>query len=310
MAIPENYYPSQFGGMAPDDSQLGSYQYISLNDMLNNFMFEKTGEDTLLGKVNRNRVAYSMQRTIQMLNYDTLKVTRTLNMDMNPATRTVPVPHDFVNLIGVYYVDPNGERHPVLPNIEIGAGQEYQQLDNFQFSFDQDGNLLEIDPTTSINRFLNPETEQNAFQQQSYYYGSGLNDFEHPYAGGYFKRYGLNPLRANLNGRYVLDTERGLIYFSSTFANEENPISIDYVSDGLYDDGDIKVNKLAEEAVYKMTEYKILSNKPKESAPDYVLRRVKKEADTEMRNAKIRFMKLDLKELSQHFRGQSKWIKH
>ena len=310
MANPENYYPSSFGGNAPNNDQLGSYQYVSLDDMIANFMFEKTGEDTLLGKVNRNRVAYSMQRTIQMLNYDTLKVTRTLNMDLNPDTRTAPLPHDFVNLIGVYYVDPNGERHPILPQLEIGTGQEYEQLDDFTFSFDDNGNLLEQDPTTSINRFQNPITRDADYGLQSYYYGSGLNDFEHPYAGGYFKRYGLNPERANLNGRYVLDTSRGLIYFSSVFDGGDNAISFDYVSDGLYDDGNIRVNKLAEEAVYKMTEYKILSNKPKESAPDYIIRRVKKEADTEMRNAKIRFMNLNLKELSQNFRGQNKWIRH
>ena len=305
-----NYYPSEFGGSAPDSSRLGYYQYITLDDLVNNFMFEKTGDGSLLGKLNRNKAAYAIQRSIQMLNYDVLKNTRSLNTEMNLDTRTIALPQDFVNVVGVSYIDFNGIEHYILPRDTVSTGQEYLQNNDYQFIFDDLGNLIEQSDTTSVRNFQDPDTSQEGYATGSYLYGSGLNDFEQPYSGGYFKRFGLNPALANENGYYVLDSEKGLIYFSDAFRDGANNISINYISDGLADDGTIQVNKLAEEAVYKMAEYKILSNRSTSSSPDYVLKRVKKEADTEMRNAKIRFMDLRFHELAQQFRNQNKWIKH
>lgn len=306
-----DYYPSEYGGDAPDSSRLGYYQYISLEDLINNFMFEKTGQDSLLGSVPRNKVAYQIQRSIQMLNYDVLKVTRALSTEMNTDTLSVPLPQDCVNVIGVAFLDNAGNKHAILPQIYVSTGQEYSQDNDFKYLFGDQDELLEIIPNRSIRDFQDPQLGPEGFATGQYFYGSGFNDFEHPYSGGYFKRYGLNPELANENGHYVLDNEKGIMYFSSVFTADTNNIVIDYVSDGLADDDDnIRVNKMAEEAVYKMAEYKILSNKPKEAAPDYIIRRVKKESFTEMRNAEIRFMNLRLPELAQVFRNQNKWIKH
>ena len=297
-----------FVGTVP---QRGYYQYETFDNMLNNFMFEKTGEDTLLGKINRNKVAYHLQRSVQMLNYDVLRVTRSLNVEMNQTTRSVVIPQDLVNIVGIYYVDTNGNKHPVHSQSNVSAGQEYMQNDQFEYIFTDDGDLIEQSQTTSQQNFQNPNSQQDFYATSSYVFGSGFNDFEQPYAGGYFKRYGLNPEFAQGNGFYNFDENKGIIYFSEGFASADAAnMTIDYISDGLAEDGEIRVNKLAEEAMYKMTEYKILSNKSKEAAPDYIIRRVKKEADVEVRNAKIRFMDLNMNELAQHLRQQSVWIKH
>ena len=305
MANEINYYPSEYGGEAPDSSLLGSYQYINLDDMINNFMFEKTGEDSVLGTCNRNKVAYHIQRSIQMLNYDTIRVTRQQSLEVNPETNAVALPHDFVNIVGIYTIELNGQRRPILLDTRVASGQEIMQRDDFTYEFTDDGDLLEVSPSISINRFQS--NDDTPISVQSYFFGSGFNDYESPYTGGYYKRYGLNPSDVNVNGRYSIDTAKGVIYLSGA---DYTNIMIDYITDGLYDDGEIKVNKMAEEAVYRMAEYKILSNKSLKSVTEYQLRRVKHEADTEMRNAKIRFMNLNMADLKNTFRNQAKWIKH
>ena len=299
----QNYFPQQFGGEGNGD--LGYYQYANLNDMINNFMFEKTGDDTNIGKINRNKVAYHFQRTIQELNYDVLRTTNSFEIEMNPETKSVPLPQNFVNLIQVSYLDNTGKKHPILRDLETTSGQAVAQQDDYTFMYTDDGQLIENNPTVGVNRF-----QQNApVDSTDNYYGSDFNDFEYPYNNGYIRRYGANPQYQNTNGRYVVDEENGMIYFGGEFSNVMSDIIIvvDYISDGLEDEANIKVNKLVEEATYKTVEYRILSNRF--GTPDYLIRRVKKEADAITRNSKIRLMNLNFKELSQTFRGQAKWIK-
>lgn len=307
------YYPEDRGGTAANGNNLGYYQYITLEDIINNIMFEKTGEDAILGTTKRNKIAYHTQRSIQELNYDVLRVQKTQEIEVNQNLRTVALPPDCVNVIGLHFLDDAGKRHPIHESRSVSGGQATLQDEDYKFLFDDTGDLIEAVPTESVSRFQNPADQSVDLSNQAYFYGAGFNDYEFPYSGGYFKRYGLNPEEANRNGEYVLDREKGIVYldhvFSSDTFNSVLLIHLDYISDGLgSDESEIKINKLAEEALYKMVEYKVLSNKAE--TQDYVLRRVKKEADTISRNSKIRLMNLNLNELAQVFRIQNTWIKH
>lgn len=305
----ENYYPENLGGNQPDNSRLGYYQYITFDDLVNNFMFSKTGEGMLLGNVNRNLVAFHIQRCIQELNYDVLRVTKSLQVELNPNTRSVALPQDFVNMVQVAWLDGAGNKHPMI-HAETEPGQSPVQQDDYSYLLNSDGNLIQEAPSTAVDLFQNPVDEtQNEPIFNGYYYGAGLNDNEYPYSGGYFSRYGLNPQRSNANGFYVLDAPNGMVYFNDTvLLVDPMYVSIDYISDGLGDGANIQVNKLVEAAVYKMTEKSILEDKF--GVQDYIIRRVKKEADAMERNAKIRLMNLNFEELGQTLRGQNVWIKH
>ena len=304
----EAYFPSEFGGTGSDDN-IGYYRYITFTDLLNNFMFAKTGEGKVLGKQNRNLVAYHLQRSIQELNYDTLRVQRSFQIELNTTTRAVAVPQDLVNLIQVSWLDAAGNKHPMIHS-ETSGGQAILQEDDFTYTYDDDGKLLASKPSTSVSRFQDPNDPDYSVSRQGYFYGAGFNDFEYPYSGGYLKRYGLEPERATNNGRYIYDIERGVIYFDDSIVSLPNNtvIALDYITDGLADDDTIQVNKMVESTVYKMAELSLLSDK--EGVQEYVLRRVKKEASAMERNAKIRLMNLNFHELSQAVRAQSKWIKH
>ncbi len=70
----------------------------------------------------------------------------------------------------------------------------------------------------------------------------------------------------------------------------------------------MKVNKLAEEALYKHIAFNVLS--VKRNVPEYIVQRYKKERRAALRNAKIRLSNLKVSEIAQVMRNKSKRIKH
>ena len=96
------------------------------------------------------------------------------------------------------------------------------------------------------------------------------------------------------------------MHFSSNVSG--NVAVIDYISDGLGTEDEMKVHKFAEEAMYKSIIYSIISGRI--TMPEYVIQRYKRERFAAIRTAKLRLSNLKLEELTQILRGKSKWIKH
>ena len=51
----------------------GGYQFISLDDIINNFIIAYVGDTKIIPKVRRTDVAFHAQRAIQELSFDTFK---------------------------------------------------------------------------------------------------------------------------------------------------------------------------------------------------------------------------------------------
>ena len=126
------------------------------------------------------------------------------------------------------------------------------------------------------------------------------------YMSNYGKRYGLEPEYVQGNGSFYIDCMRGNIHFSSNIAGKT--IILKYISDGHGTKDEAIVHKFAEEAMYKWIAYGCLGARV--DTPEYVLQRLKKERFAETRKAKIRLSNIKIEEISQVFRGKSKWIKH
>ena len=82
---------------------------------------------------------------------------------------------------------------------------------------------------------------------------------------------------------------------------------LDYISDGLGTEEEMRVHKFAEEAMYKSIAYAVLSTS---SYGQQLVPRFKKEKFAETRKAKLRLSNFKLEELTQILRGKSKQIKH
>jgi hypothetical protein len=54
-------------------NNFGNYQFVSLTDMINQFMFVYVGEDKIIPKARRVDVAFHAQRALAELSFDTFK---------------------------------------------------------------------------------------------------------------------------------------------------------------------------------------------------------------------------------------------
>ena len=81
-----------------------------------------------------------------------------------------------------------------------------------------------------------------------------------------------------------------------------------FVSDGLAVDLDMKLPKMAEQAMYMHIAYSILSGRA--NVPEYVVNRFKRDRSSALRTAKIRLSNIKIEEIAQVMRNKSKWIKH
>ena len=120
------------------------------------------------------------------------------------------------------------------------------------------------------------------------------------------ERYGIDPQNAQVNGSFYIDQNTGLIHFSSGISGQ--CVVLDYISDSLGTDDEMKVHKLAEEAMYRYIAHAVLAGKA--NIPEYIVNRFKREKFAAIRQAKLRLSNVKLEEITQILRGKSKWIKH
>ena len=72
------YYDNN--GNTPQDANWGSYQYVSLFDIVNNFMLMHTGNHSLVNNEERFKILFHAKRAIQELNYDAFKEIKVLEL--------------------------------------------------------------------------------------------------------------------------------------------------------------------------------------------------------------------------------------
>jgi hypothetical protein len=275
----------------------GNYQYITLQDAVNNFLFGYVGEDKIIPKVRRADVLFHAQRSLQELSYDTLKSEKSQEIEVPPSLK-MALPHDYVNYVKVCYIDNEGVERVLMPARKTSNPKSLLQNDDFGYIFNEDGTLLEANDSTEWTRYQANSGSSNQDLDMRY----DINDFDT--AEG--RRYGLEPENAQLNGIFYIDQYRGYIHFSSTMA--QKTIVLKYISDGVATEEEKIIHKFAEEAIYKSIALAILS--VRQNIPEYVIQRFKKEKRAAIRTAKLRLSNLKIEELSQVMRGKSKFIKH
>ena len=128
------------------------------------------------------------------------------------------------------------------------------------------------------------------------------DDIYWPNEGG---RYGLEPSHAQVNGSFYIDLNNGKIHFSSNISGKT--VVLEYISDGLGTEDEMKVHKFAEEAMYRSILHAIASGRVQ---TQQLVPRLKKEKFAAVRQAKLRLSNIKLEELTQILRGKSKSIKH
>jgi hypothetical protein len=305
MAYLTGYQYYENSGQTNESENWGSYQYVSLQDIVNNFMLMYVGNDKLINNVNVYDVLFHAKRAIQEINYDAMKEVKVLEFSICDDLKFV-LPNDYVNYIRISLFK-DGVLRPLTENVQTNYSNSYLQDNNCRVLFDQDGNVLEGTSIIDYDRITNG--------LKTMYLGSGpfTGSEGYNYNGGwYFKyaigaRYGLNTETANTNPTYRIDKKSGVINFGSGMANEL--CILEYISDGMEngDDSLVTVNKLIEEFMYAYIKYAILNGKV--GIQEYVVQRAKKDKTALLRNAKIRLSNIHPGRLLMNMRGRDKWIK-
>ena len=307
MAYISQYQYYDNAGTLPEDENWGSYQYVSLYDIVNNFMLMYSGNHSLVNNEERYKILFHAKRAVQELNYDAFKEVKVLQLDVDDNLRFI-LPSDYVNWVRLsLYKD--GLLRPLTENIQVNSSAAYLQDNTGKILFDIDGNILspefsELDTEriTGVAKsiYLNRASQFDGVEGYNY-----NGDWYFDYNVG--ARFGLNTETANFNPTFVVDKKTGVINFSSDMAGES--CVLEYISDGMEngDDSKVTVNKLFEDYLYAHIEYAILNSKL--NVQEYVVRRAQKRKTALLRNAKIRISNIHPGRLLMNMRGQNKWLK-
>ena len=317
------------------ESNFGNYQYITLSDVINNFMVSHVGQDKIISKIDRTDVTFHAQRALQELSYDTLKSIKSQEIEV-PISLTMILPQDYVNYVKLTWKDSSGIEHILYPTSKTSNPSAIKQDSDGNYSFDiNDDTSVPVDERDDTTKLINPNNSDTWNAYKSATPSENQDDYQDDTywpAGG--ERYGLDPQYAQANGSFFIDEIKGLIHFSSNISGKT--VILKYVSDGLAqriscrevttmsgnpkdptittiticDDEGVEpiFHKFVEEAVYKWIAYAVLSTRI--NTPEHIIQRFKKEKFAETRKAKLRLSNIKLEEITQVLRGKSKHIKH
>ncbi len=286
---------------------LGGYQFTSLQNIIDQFIIAYVGEEKIISKIRKPEVVFHAQRAMQEFSFDTFKSVKSQEITV-PNTLTMALPKDYVNYVKISWVDNSGIHHPLYPNRDSSNPKAIEQNTDGSYDWDDDEDTTEESSGTSLSykdesaswaRYKSntpPENQNEAFEY----------DEENIYSYNEGRRYGIDTERAQTNGTYFIDDNTGKIYFSSNIAGLK--VVLEYISDGLGTDDEMKVHKFAEEAMYKCIAYAVLSTRA--NTPEVIVQRFRREAFAAKRTAKLRLSNVKLNEIVQVMRGKSKQIKH
>ena len=98
------YYEGADGNWNSGDENYGDYQFISIKDIINNFIIAYVGEDKVISKIKRTDVAFHAQRALQELSFDILPSEKALEIELGPALEMI-LPQDYVNYVKFTWSD-------------------------------------------------------------------------------------------------------------------------------------------------------------------------------------------------------------
>jgi hypothetical protein len=282
-----------------NNDDLGGYQFVTIKDVINNFMVAYVGEDKIISKIKRTDVAFYAQRAIAEFSFDTLPSDKAIEIEV-VANLSFALPQDYVNYVRFSWTDQQGIQRIIYPTRNTSNPLGYTQDNTGEYTYDVDGNVTLAQQSTTLTRF-----NSTAYDPTPNEFGPNYSVDELMNIYRYGRRYGLEPETAQANGVFFIDNLKGIVHFSSDMVNRI--VTLNYISDGLGTDAEMVVHKFAEDAIYKYIAHAVLATRA--NTQEYLVQRFKKEMVAAKRNAKLRLSNMKLSEMAQVMRNQSKWIK-
>lgn len=280
-----------------DESLSGQYQYVILEDIVNNYIMSGQDDD-FTANVDRRKVLFQARRAFRELYFDAIQEIRGIELDLSP-TLTVTLPPDFINYVRISWVDGLNKLHPMSVNNKLNIAAEYLQDKDFQILFDEDGCPLESE---NVGLEIPTDLADLIADGVKGYQFCGDTTFQPN------KNYSED---FSSSGGYRIDKNKGIIIFGSEVFGKS--IVLEYISDGLYTgcegrpEADLRIHKFAEDAVYNWIYWKLIERRRNVPANAKVLAR--KEWFNSRRICVRRINTIRGDELRKTFKGANKWIK-
>ena len=188
---------------AGKEEKYGSYRYISLKDIVNNYMVGFVGDGKLVSDVKKQEVLFHTKRGIQEFSYDISRTEKIQEIEVG-ISLSVPMPQDYVQHVRISFVDEAGIEHIIYPSrYTSNPSESILQDENYKYLYDADGSVLTGSPVTSdrFKEFDNRKISGN-FEDDDVSYDASDSLQKISSQGG---RYGLNPETTQQNGVFTID---------------------------------------------------------------------------------------------------------
>jgi hypothetical protein len=113
----------------------GDYQFISLDQIIDQFIIAYVGEDNIIPKVKRTTVQFHAMRALQELSFDTLKSVKSIEVEV-PPNLSVVLPQDYVNYVKLAWSDSAGIEHIIYPTSKTSNPFPIKQNSDGTYDFD------------------------------------------------------------------------------------------------------------------------------------------------------------------------------
>ena len=279
------------GGAASENH--GSYQYISLKDIVRNYMLMHVGEDSQVDNVPAYKVRFTAKQAVKELNYDAFKSTKIVEDVIEPSLKYI-MPSDYVDFIRVSKLV-DGVMYPMTENRNAMAADVYLRDNSDEILFDNAGEVLLANSSDlEQSRINNTSTIETETTEECSRYSIG-------------GRYGMDTALANGNPTFKVNKAAGVIDFDSTMSGAT--IILEYISDGMEGGNDslVVINKFFERYIYAYITYELLDSKF--GIADGIKTRARQKQRALYRNARVRMNGMSQIDLLMTFRGKNKWNK-
>ena len=119
----------------------GNYQFISLDEIINQFEVAYVGENKIIPKIKRSDISFHAHRALQELTFDTLKSCKSQEITVPDSLKMI-LPQDYVNYVRLSWVDSAGIKHPLYYTHDTNNPFSIAQYDDGTYQFDYSNNLV------------------------------------------------------------------------------------------------------------------------------------------------------------------------
>ena len=256
-----------------------AFNKVKLSQVIRDFIITLDGDD-YASNASDSAIRNFALRGIREIGFDLGKKIKSLKLTIDTDNDTISLPDDFVDLLKVGVVDPDGIVRVFGNNKNINYSRKYetgtsgtdatQQFDAGPMDISSNSITDRVDDKTATDNTLSSDTDLDEYIFENYLYQGGLG-----------RLYGTGG--GNLAGEYRVNLDQNRIEIETNSGYSE--VVIEYVADEARS-SDPEVHVYAEEALRSYIYYKIIERKS--SVPANEKARARAEYYNERRKANAR----------------------